>query len=106
MLFKGDEARVTPCEPGVSRKVLAYAEQLMLCEVAFKKGAAGNPHAHPHTQATYVAAGRFEFTVAGEKSVVVQGDSVLIPGGAEHSVLALEDGLLLDAFTPIRKDFV
>jgi quercetin dioxygenase-like cupin family protein len=106
MYFKGEDARITPCEPGVMRKVLAYTDQLMLCEITVKKGAAGCPHSHPHTQATYIVAGRFEFTVAGEKRVVGKGDSILIPGEAVHSVLALEDGMLLDAFTPMRKEFL
>jgi quercetin dioxygenase-like cupin family protein len=106
MIFSGSKARITPCEPGVTRKVLAYTDELMLCEVTFQKGAEGCPHAHPHTQATYVVKGRFEFTVAGETKIINQGDSVLIPGEAQHCALALEDGVLLDAFTPMRREFV
>ena len=33
-------ADVTPtdCEPGVTRKILCYSDELMMCEITFKKG--------------------------------------------------------------------
>lgn len=42
----------------------------MLVKVKFEKGAIGTPHKHYHTQTTYVASGKFEFTVGGEKKIV------------------------------------
>ena len=32
-------ADVTPtdCEPGVTRKILCYSDELMMCEITFKK---------------------------------------------------------------------
>lgn len=44
---------------GVSRQIMAYNDDLMLVKVKFEKGAKGDPHTHPHTQATYVAEGKF-----------------------------------------------
>ena len=29
----------TPCEPGVSRKILTYSDELMMCEITFETGA-------------------------------------------------------------------
>lgn len=96
----------TPCEPGVSRKVLCYDEHLMMCEITFKKGAQGTMHAHPHRQITYVARGSFRFTIADETQTVRQGDSILIPPDDVHGVKALEDGMLIDVFSPMRQEFV
>ena len=44
-------ADVTPtdCEPGVTRKILCYSDELMMCEITFKKGSKGNFHHHEHT---------------------------------------------------------
>ena len=28
----------TDCEPGVTRKILCYSDDLMMCEISFKKG--------------------------------------------------------------------
>ena len=42
MFVKNEACSVTPCEPGVSRKVMAYSDQLMMCEITFEKDAEGN----------------------------------------------------------------
>ena len=63
MFAYNNEVTATPCEPGVSRKVLTYSEELMMCEITFEKGAKGNFHQHEHLQITYIAEGSFEFTV-------------------------------------------
>lgn len=96
----------TPCEPGVSRRVLSYNEQVMMCQITFEKGAKGNSHSHTHTQVTYVVSGSFAFTVDGETRVVNAGDTVLMPSGAPHGCECLEAGVLCDVFTPMRRDFI
>ena len=48
MFAYNNEVTATPCEPGVSRKVLTYSEELMMCEITFEKGAKGNFHQHEH----------------------------------------------------------
>ena len=106
MIVQNEHAAVTACEPGVSRKLLCYDEQLMMCEITFQKGATGNMHAHPHRQITYVAKGSFLFTLAEETQTVRQGDSVLIPPDTIHGVTALEEGMLVDVFSPMRQDFI
>ena len=91
---------------GVSRKFLGYDNQIMMVKVKFEKGAVGTPHQHFHTQATYVANGKFEFTVDGEKSIVDAGDGVYIAPNLLHSALCLEEGILIDVFSPVREDFL
>ena len=61
---------------GVVRQIMAYNNDLMMVKVKFETGAVGTPHTHPHTQATYVASGVFEFTTDGETKVVRAGDGV------------------------------
>lgn len=95
-----------PCESGVTRRVLAYSDKLMLCEVRFEKGARGAAHSHPHAQICYVKSGAFAFTVGERTETVREGDSVYVPEGATHGVLALEEGTLIDAFSPMRETFV
>ena len=106
MFVYNNDVTATDCEPGVTRKILSYSEDLMMCEITFQKGARGNVHAHEHLQITYIAKGSFEFTIDGETKVVKQGDSVYMPSNAVHGVLALEDGILVDVFNPMRKDFL
>ena len=106
MFLHNVSAVPTPCEPGVTRRVLAYNEQTMMCEIRFEKGAKGNMHSHPHTQVTYIVRGSFAFTVDGETQVVHQGDSVLMSSGSVHGCECLEEGVLCDVFTPMREDFI
>lgn len=106
MFVYNKDCKITNCEPGVTRKVMAYSEELMMCEISFEKGARGNMHAHQHLQITYIAEGRFEFTIDGQIRVVSQGDSVYMPSNVIHGVLCLEEGKLVDIFNPMRKDFI
>ncbi len=92
--------------PGVTRKVLAEGAELMVVSFAFEAGAEGKLHSHPHVQSTYVASGRFRFTIAGDTFEVGPGDSFVIPGGAEHGCNCLAAGQLIDTFTPRRDDFL
>lgn len=89
-----------------SRKILAYSDALMCVENHMQAGAPGAAHTHPHQQIVYVPCGRFTYTVDGETREIGPGDSVLIPGNVIHSCVCLEDGILLDIFTPMREDFV
>ena len=91
---------------GVSRRVLAHSDQVMIVEVHFEKGGVGAMHTHPHQQLTYVQSGRFRFTMDGEEFEVSQGDTLCFQSNAEHGTVCLEAGVLLDIFHPMREDFV
>ena len=90
----------------VTRRILAYCDGLMCVENSFKKGAIGALHSHPHTQITYVVSGKFAFTIDGETRTVEKGDTMLKQDGVIHGCTCLEEGILLDIFTPMRQDFV
>lgn len=92
--------------PGAQRRILCEGKDLMMVEFRFEKSAAAAPHNHVHTQTTFVASGRFEFTVDGETKVLNPGDGMLIPSNVVHSCVCLESGSLFDAFAPRRDDFL
>jgi len=90
----------------VSRQIMAYDEQLMVVKVHFKTGGIGAPHRHPHTQSCFVASGVFEFTVEGDTQTIRPGDCVYIHPDALHGCICIEEGTLIDTFSPMRKDFL
>ncbi|SDC64674.1 cupin domain-containing protein [Niabella drilacis] len=92
--------------PGVRRQVYGYGDQLMLVKARFEKGAEGVPHQHPHAQATYVAEGSFEMTIGNEKRIVTAGDGFYVAPQVWHGCVCLEAGMLVDAFSPCRVDFL
>jgi len=93
-------------EPGLRRRILTAEGGLMLMEVAFEAGAAGYEHRHPHEQVSYCLRGRFEYTLDGRVHVLSAGDSIYVPGNTLHGARALDVGVLLDVFTPIRDDLL
>ncbi|KAA9339183.1 cupin domain-containing protein [Hymenobacter busanensis] len=95
-----------PAGAGVQRQVLAHSPELMLVKVAFETGAVGAEHQHPHTQISYVESGEFAYTIGGETRVLRAGDSCVVPGNTLHGTACRQAGVLLDAFTPMRADFV
>jgi quercetin dioxygenase-like cupin family protein len=106
MFVKNDDVKLTELGGGVSRKILAYDDNMMSVEVRFEKGAIGSMHTHPHTQISYVLEGKFEATINGETTVISKGDTYITPKDAPHGVVCLEAGALLDIFTPKRADFL
>ncbi|MDR0487376.1 MAG: cupin domain-containing protein, partial [Treponema sp.] len=95
-----------PAAPGVVRKIMAYCDSLMCVVNEFETGAVGAIHSHPHTQITYIAEGRFRFTIGDEVREVSKGDTLCKQNGVRHGCECLEKGALVDFFTPMREDFV
>lgn len=91
---------------GIVRYVKSYTDEVMVVENHFREGAVGALHSHQHTQITYVISGRFEFTVGDETKIVERGDTLLKKNGIVHGCKCLEEGILLDIFSPMREDFV
>jgi quercetin dioxygenase-like cupin family protein len=91
---------------GVRRKILGYDAQLMMVHVEFAKGSVGSVHRHPHRQVTFVERGSFEVQVGDRTSTLAAGDCFFIPPEIDHGVVALEDGSLVDVFTPAREEIL
>lgn len=92
--------------PGVHRQIMAYDGQLMMVKVDFEKGAIGSMHEHCHSQATYVASGKFELTIGDEKRILEAGDGYYVAPDELHGCVCLEAGILIDTFSPVRADFL
>jgi len=101
-----EETKLQDLGGGTTRRVLAWNEQLMAVEVGFETGATGAPHTHPHTQCSYVLSGRFSYSVEDESTILEPGDSIVVPGNLVHGTVCLEEGVLLDIFSPLRADFL
>jgi len=63
-------------------------------------------HSHLHEQVTQVQEGTFEITLGGVTSVLGMGMMVVIPPHAVHSGRALTPCRVLDAFWPVREDYL
>jgi len=95
----------TPMSPQIRRRVVG-GDKVMIVEVTLDKGAVVVTHQHPHEQITHPLSGALEFDLDGVKRVVRPGDVAHIPSNAPHRVVALEDTVTLDIFSPPREDFM
>jgi len=107
--IKYDHTQPAQMRPGVDRR-LGHTPNLMLAVIDFNNGPVAvpdPPHAHPHEQISYVAEGEIIFTVREESERLGPGDLVVVPSGIPHTIQLLTDhARLIDAFTPIRQDFL
>jgi quercetin dioxygenase-like cupin family protein len=89
----------------VSRKVIT-GEKAMLAQIFLKKDAVVPEHHHESEQVSYVLDGAIKFEIEGQTVVVRKGEVLCIPSHVPHRVIALEDSVGLDIFSPIRKDWL
>jgi quercetin dioxygenase-like cupin family protein len=88
----------------VTRQVL-HADTMTISRLELREGAFVPLHSHPNEQICMVAEGGLRFEVQGEEVVVRAGEMLQIPGDVPHSVLALENSVAIDIFSPVREDW-
>ena len=104
--FFSNETPWESLDEKLQRQIMGYDEHIMLVKVAFKTGGVGQMHQHPHSQVTYVESGAFEMTIGDQKHIIRQGDSYYVPPHVMHGCTCVEDGMLIDVFSPHREDFL
>ncbi len=107
MFIENKNVPPTDLGNGVTRKVLSYSENIMSVELHFEKDAIGALHSHPHEQIGYIISGSLIYKEAGQEDKILSaGDTYYVAPNVEHGVVALEETMLFDVFTPMRKDFI
>ena len=91
-------------------RYLANTDNLMVAVIDFRDGPTTEPdppHSHPHEQVSYVVDGEIIFFLNDEPTHLGPGDMFTVPPNVPHSVQLLSEHVrLVDAFTPIREDFL
>ena len=96
---------ITP--EGAKRRVLCYGSKLMLVQFDFPAGVTATWHNHPHEQVGYIVSGEIDFNLDGQAPLHLgPGDSYYVPPNAWHNVVTHSPSVLIDAFSPVREDFL
>ncbi|MDO5424974.1 MAG: cupin domain-containing protein [Eubacteriales bacterium] len=106
MFITEKEFQTTTLESGTVRTVKGYINDMMVVELKWKKGQEGAVHTHPHRQCGYIISGTYEANVDGQKQILGPGECFYVEANVPHGLIALEDGVTLDIFTPYREDFL
>ncbi len=91
---------------GITRQIMGFDATMMMVKVKFEKGAIGYEHQHFHTQSSYVVSGKFEVILNGEKRILEAGDGFYAEPNTLHGAFCIEEGVLIDVFSPMREDFI
>ena len=104
--YAGDEPAVTTPD-GAQRRVLSYGGNMMVVQFTFDAATTSWLHSHPHEQVGYVVSGEIDFHMEGRAPVrLTAGGSYYVPPDVKHNIVTYAPTVLIDAFTPIRKDFL
>ena len=87
------------------RARMVHSDNMTLIYWNFDNGAVIPGHKHPHEQIGSVITGSIEVTAAEETKVLGPGSVVIIPSNVEHSLVALKESYVIDAFYPVREDY-
>lgn len=82
-----------------------HGESMTVAQFRLAEGCVVERHSHPHEQISVVVEGVLEFEVGDRKFVVSAGDVVHIPPGVVHGARALTEALVVDCFSPPRRDW-
>jgi quercetin dioxygenase-like cupin family protein len=90
--------------PLLMRQVI-HGEKITVARIELSKGCVVPEHAHGNEQLTVLQKGRLRFHLSGEEVILEAGGVLHIPCNAPHDVLALEDSVAVDVFSPTREDW-
>lgn len=77
-------------EGKVISRTLAQGKPLSVTLFAFDKGEEISSHAASGDAMVYVIDGKTEITIGGEKYVLQQGETIVMPAGIPHALEAVE----------------
>jgi quercetin dioxygenase-like cupin family protein len=104
-LFNWEEVNEEKLNELLTRRYIS-GEKITLARLFLKKGCVVPMHIHENEQMSTVFSGALKFNVAGREVIVRAGETLQIPPFTPHSAEAIEDTDALDAFTPIRRDWI
>jgi quercetin dioxygenase-like cupin family protein len=99
------ELREEKMNDSISRR-LAVGQNEMIGRLHLAKGAVVPPHKHTAEQITMVMSGSLRFRIGRKDITVDEGEVLVIPPNVVHSAVALEDTDDIDAFSPLRIDWL
>lgn len=94
-----------PTLAGTVLRRFVHGEKLTIARVAFAKDSEVAIHSHENEQFAFVLSGTMEFTVAGEKIIVNEGEVIHLLPNIPHGARSIGEAVVLDVFAPIRADW-
>ncbi len=104
-LISWDSVKREKLSAKIDRKVI-NGEKVALVQVFLAKDAIIPKHQHESEEMGCPLEGSAKMEVEGKEITLHKGQVMHIPSNVPHSVVALEDSVILYAFSPIRQDWL
>lgn len=91
--------------PAFARQVI-HGETMTIAKVFLTKDSKVPEHSHHNEQICMVQQGALAFFINGREQLVRAGEVLRIPPNVPHSVIAYEDSIAFDLFSPPREDWI
>ena len=104
-LFSWDSVKKEMLSERLGRKVI-NGEKVTLAQIFLAKGAVIPKHHHESEEMGCQMEGTARVELEGKEVVVHKGEVMHIPSNVPHSVVALEDCVMLYVFSPVRQDWL
>ena len=91
--------------PSIVRRAV-HTGTMTIARLTIAKDAVVPEHHHVNEQVATVERGSLRFLIGGQEVLLGAGQSVAIPPDVPHSVVALEDTVVVDIFSPRREDWL
>ena len=104
-LFSWETVKKEVLNEKLARKVIS-GEKITMAQIFLAKDGVVPLHQHENEQISSMVTGAMRFEIEGKEIVLRPGEVLLIPPHVPHRVVALEDSMALDVFSPIRTDWL
>ena len=104
--YKASSEEYVEVLDGIKRKTLVFGKHTILTEFKLSAGKTIPLRSHPEEQTGYLVSGHILLFIDDKQYDMKPGDAWAIPGGIQHSAKILVDSVVVEIFSPIRKDFV
>jgi quercetin dioxygenase-like cupin family protein len=81
-------------------------DNVMVTYFEFEQGKTIPLHSHPHEQITLILEGEMQFIMGAQTKRIGAGEGVTVPPQVSHSAVALTPVVAIDAWHPIREDYI
>ncbi len=105
MFYTKDESGYQGRSPLSKMKTLVYGEKTLMAEFRSKAGNVLKEHSHPYEQTGYVVQGKLTLFIDGVPHQASAGDAWCIAADVPHGAEAIEDTIVVEVFSPARKDY-
>ncbi|HRD66693.1 MAG TPA: cupin domain-containing protein [Candidatus Competibacter sp.] len=92
--------------PGIRQKTRVFGKKTLMAQFTLAQDSVLPVHAHPYEQTGYLVSGHLRLRIGDREFDAHTGDAWCIPADVEHGAQAVEDSVAVEAFAPVREDYL